>query len=131
MLMRRGVLAGILLAAAITVPGCAMHGSSLSDLPVSEFSGHYVGAQGESWFRPCGTPAADPSWWVTFTDRSVAQADEARSAGRLVPGKSYFVRFRAAVTTGGEIGPQGPGARALLVREILELREGGESDCAG
>ena len=35
----------------------------------------------------------------------------------------------AAVTTAGEIGPRGPGAPALLVRELIELRPAADDDC--
>lgn len=128
---RRDVLIGSLLVAGLTLGGCATQKNSLSDLPVKELAGHYTSGQGESWFRPCGAAPTDRPWWVTFTEGSVAQADQARTAGQLVAGKSYFVRWRAAVTTGGEVGPQGPGVPALLVRDLLELRAPSDDDCAG
>lgn len=128
---RRIILIATLIAVGFILAGCATQKGSLADLPVKEFAGHFTSSPSESWFRPCGAAPGDRSWWVTFTERSVAQADEARAAGRLVGGKSYYVRWRAAVTTGGEVGPQGPGVPALLVRELLELREAGADDCAG
>ena len=127
---RRSVLIGVWLAAGLTLGGCATQKGSLADLPATEFAGHYTSGSGESWFRPCGAAPTDRAWWVTFTGDSVAQADKARAAGQLAPGKSSFVRFRAAVTTGGEVGPQGPGVAALLVRDVLELRAPSENDCA-
>lgn len=122
-------LVSVGLAAGLILGGCATHKQSFSDLPVRELAGHYVGGPGESWFRVCGAAESDRPWWVTFTERSVAQVDQAREAGQLFPGQSCFVRFRAAVTTAGEVGPQGPGTPALLVREVLELRPAADDDC--
>ena len=119
------------LAAAAGLGGCAVHRAPLSDLPSRELAGHYVSGPGDNWFRPCGAVAADPAWWVTLTGRAVEQAERARTAGQLVPGQRYFVRWSAAVTTGGEVGPRGPGAPAVLVRDVLELRPAAASDCAG
>jgi hypothetical protein len=127
---RRITLFSCLLALAVVLAGCATQKASLADLPVQEYAGHFTSGPGESWFRPCSAAPGDRPWWVTFTERSVAQADEARAAGRLAPGTSYYVRWRAAVTTGGEVGPQGPGVPALLVRELLDLRPAGADDCA-
>ena len=131
MLERSLVLVSIGLAMALILGGCATHKESFSDLPVRELAGHYTPGSGESWFRVCGAAEGDPPWWVTFTEHSVAQADQARASGHLLPGQSYFVRWRAAVTTKGEVGPQGPGTPALLVREVLELRPAGDDDCEG
>jgi hypothetical protein len=61
---------------------------------------------------------------VTFTDRAVAQHDSLRRTGELPEGERRWVRWLAAVTEGGEIGPRGAGVPALLVREILAVRTG-------
>ena len=126
-------LSYVLLSALLLVlAACATSLASLDQLPVSEYVGHYTGGlPGESWFRRCGSPPSDSAWWVTWTDRSVAQADSARRAGMLVTARASFVRIRAAMTTGGEIGPGGPGRPALLVRELLEARPAREGDCEG
>jgi hypothetical protein len=115
---------GLLIAGA-----CVTHRTSLDDLPSRELTGHYTTDDGGSWFRSCGSGPEEPSWWVTFTGRSVARADRARASGDLVPGVRYFVRWNAAVTTGGEVGPQGEGVPALLVRELIELRPAADDDC--
>jgi hypothetical protein len=128
---QRITLFSFLSPAVAVMVGCATQKASLADLPVQEYAGHFTSGPGKSWFRPCGAAPGDRPWWVTFTERSVAQADEARAAGRLAPGNSYYVRWRAALTTGGEVGPQGPGVPALLVRELLDLRPAGADDCAG
>lgn len=128
---RRGFVTAACLCAALAATGCGARRAPLSELPVREFAGHYVGGPGASWFRPCGAPRADRSWWVTLTERAVGQADQARSEGKLLPGKSYFVRWRAALMTDGSTGPQGPGVPALLVRDLIELREAAEHDCDG
>lgn len=107
-----------------------MHRTALSDLPAEPMVGHYEGGRpGESWFRPCGAPATDKAWWVTFGGRSVAQVNEKKAAGLMQPGQRYFVRWRAATTTAGEIGPQGPGVPALYVRDLTEVRVASEGDC--
>ena len=66
--------------------------------------------------------------WVTFTGQSVSQVQRARAAGQFILGQRYFVRWRAVVTTSGEVGPRGPGWPALLVRELLEFRPAPTSD---
>lgn len=111
---------------------CAAGASSLERLatqPAEEFSGHYTGGAGGSWFRRCGAAPADSAWWVTITGAAVEQVTEARRDGRLLDGRPVFVRWRAVLTLGGEVGPRGPGAPALLVREVLELRAPGGDDC--
>jgi hypothetical protein len=118
-----------LLAAVAGLAGCAAHRASLDDLPVQEYAGHFTAAPGASWFQRCGAPAADSAWWVTVTDRAVAQVDSARAASGVAPGQRSFVRWRAARTEGGEVGPRGPGSPALLVRELLELRPAAPGDC--
>lgn len=119
---------------AVTVfalPACAIGaGGGMESLPVRELRGHFTSGPGASWFRPCGATAADAAWWVTVTDRAVGQVAAARDERRLRDGIEVYVRWRAAVTTGGEVGPRGEGAPALLVREVLELRTAGAEDCA-
>lgn len=117
---------------ALVFPACATgRGGSLDRLPVEEFRGHFTSAPGASWFTPCGG-APDDRWWVTLTGKAVGQVEAARTAGTLPagPGAAAFVRWRAAQTTGGEVGPRGPGHPALLVREILEIRAATDVDCA-
>ena len=118
------------LAATALIAGCAGNHPDLSSLPARELSGHFTASEGASWFLSCGAAPSDSSWWVTFTGRSVAQMDSIRSAGVLRPGDRSFVRWRAAVTERGEVGPRGPGVPALLVREILELRAAAPGDCS-
>lgn len=114
----------------LSAGGCAVRRTGLSDLPAEPMVGHFTGGgKGESWFRPCGAPAGDMSWWVTFGGRSVAQFDEKRAAGLFAPGQRYFVRWSGAITTAGEIGPQGPGVPAIYVRELTEVRAASEGDC--
>ncbi len=120
----------VLALASLLLPACATgRGGSLDRLPVAEFRGHFASAPGASWFTPCGA-APDDRWWVTLTGTAVGQAEAARKAGALAPGAPAFVRWRAAKTTGGEVGPRGPGQPALLVREVLEIRAAADGDCA-
>jgi len=130
MFAKRSTIFILSTAAGLLLAGCALRSASLSDLPEQDLAGHYTSEQGASWFRPCGVADADSRWWVTFTGRSVAQVEQARSTGLLQPGQQYYVRWKAAITTGGEIGPQGPGLPALLVRELLEVRPAADRDCA-
>jgi hypothetical protein len=109
--------------------GACVYQPSLNELPSSDHAGHLTPHAAGTWFVPCGSAAAD-SAWVTFTDGAVGQRDSLTRAGGLVNGTRYFVRLRAAVTQGGEIGPRGPGAPAYLVREILVVRPPSSSDCA-
>lgn len=109
--------------------GACAYQPSLNELPSSDHAGHLTPSAAGTWFVPCGIAAAD-SAWVTFTDGAVAQRDSLTRAGGLVAGTRYFVRLRAAVTEGGEIGPRGVGAPAYLVREILVIRPPSPSDCA-
>jgi hypothetical protein len=119
----------LVLVAFSSLIACASGGGSLDDLPVQEYVGHYRAAAGGSWFTPCGASADAAPMWVTYTEVSVAQCDAFLSAPGTDPGDPVFVLWRAAVTTGGEVGPAGPGAPALLVREILEMRPATEGDC--
>ena len=113
--------------ALVAALGCVRQ-PSLNELPVNEFTGHNTPAASASWFVACGAAAADSSW-VTFTDRAVTQRDSIANAGLLRHGQRHFVRWRAAVTVGGEVGPRGPGVPALLVREILVVRPAAVGDC--
>lgn len=116
-------------AGALVLAGCATDSSSLSALPAQEYDGHLVSSAAGDWFRPCGSAPDSAPAWVTFTGASVEQINQARAAGRVVDGPSYFVRWRAAVTTRGEVGPQGAGKPAYLVRELLEIRPATDRDC--
>lgn len=116
--------------ATLAASACAARRPDLAQLPARELAGHYAGGTAGSWFRRCGAAPADSAWWVTFTERAVAQRDSLQRAGALPPGERRFVRWRAAVTEGGEVGPRGPGVPALLVREILVVRPPAAGDCA-
>lgn len=128
---RRGATIVLRAAGCLAVAGCAANGTSFADLPTQQVAGHFVSGPGESWFTPCSASPGDASWWVTVTGRAAEQVGQARAAGELVAGQRYFVRWDAAVATDGRIGPRGPGAPALLVREVLELRAASADDCAG
>lgn len=123
------ILSGVA-AVVLGTAGCAARQSSLDVLnaqaPV-EYRGHYTRDDAGSWFRPCGSAASDSAWWVTVTDTAVGQLERARQAGRFVEGRPSFVRWRAVLTRGGEVGPRG--ATALLVREILVVRAPSPDDC--
>jgi len=60
---------------------------------------------------------------------SVDELGRARTRGLFASGENTFVRWRAAVTLGGEVGPQGEGVPAVLVREILEASAPSGGDC--
>lgn len=118
-------------AALVALTGCAARASSLDALnatPPQEYRGHYTASPGRSWFQPCDAPASEPAWWVTITGAAVTQVDSARRAGQLVEGARTFVRWRAVLTRGGEVGPAG--STALLVREVLAVRPAAANDCA-
>lgn len=129
MRQRRSALLVLLATAAVVAGGCATSGGPADDPPPRELAGRFDSGPGESWFRACGAAPADPAWWVTFTGESVAQVARARAEGRLAPGRSDFVRWRASVVTDGRVGPNGPGVPALLVRELLEARPAAAGDC--
>lgn len=117
---------GLVLFLAAATAACATGGTDLGSLPVQEFAGHLVYGEEASWFMPCTGAAPGEQWWVTYTDRSVAQIRTAAAEGNAVPGERVFVRWRAARTDGRVVGPGGP---ALLVRDILELRPPAAADC--
>lgn len=133
--MRTGSLTrlALLVAATAMAGACASAPSSLERLAMQapeEFRGHYtVGPEG-SWFRPCGAAAGDSAWWATITGDAVGQVADARRDGHLVEGRPAYAHWRAVLTRGGEVGPRGPGAPALLVREVLAMRAARPDDCA-
>src|SRR5262245_40017978 len=104
-----GLWCGACLTFALGFGGCATQSESLSDLPTQEFTGYYTSAPGQSWFRASDAAPESAPMWVTFTGHAVAQVERARAAGQFLSGHRYFVRWTAAVTTSGEVGPQGPG----------------------
>jgi hypothetical protein len=125
----RRVRRRLLLTSLLGAGACATGTGSLSDLPVSELRGHAtVRETDRTWFVACGAGAAD-SVWVTFTERSVDQREEARLAGLLAPGSRSFVRWRAAEGDARHGVRVGPGDRYVLVREILEVRPVAPGDC--
>lgn len=119
----------VIVVAATFFTGCAAQQQFFSPPPAKEISGHYTQGENSGWFEPCEPGVENSMWWVTFTGSSAAQFDQARAANQLVSGERYFVRFKAAVTKDGEVGPQGPGVPALLVSEILEIRPATDGDC--
>lgn len=119
----------VVLAALLGTTACTSRHLDLGQLPTRDVTGHYTGSRGQSWFRPCGLAPSDSAWWVTFTDRAVIQRDSLRRAGALPDGERRFVRWLAAVTESGRVGPRGPGAPALLVREIIDVRPPTAGDC--
>jgi hypothetical protein len=129
MLVLRLASLGLGCAAALALSGCSIHRGVAANPPPQELSGFYTSGPGASWFRPCGAAASDPSWWVTFTGASVAEADAARQAGKIAPGKRVFVRLLATTTLDGRVGPQGKGTPAVLVDRLLEAREATDADC--
>lgn len=104
---------------------CATRQLEPMNLPVEAFAGHAVTTSEGTWFTPCGS---DPStrWWVTYVDRAVRQAADAKTAGLLADNGRTFVRWRASRTDEKLVGPGGP---ALLVRDIFEVRAPSSSDC--
>lgn len=123
------------LLAMMALTGCASGRFAADDLPTQEWSGHFVSGPGESWFSPCpasvahGVTADAAPWWVTVTGMAVGQVEQARRAGAFLPGERYFVRWRAAMTRNGEVGPRGPGVPALLVRELVTWQPASSQDC--
>lgn len=114
----------------LAIAGCLARPSELDDLnrqAPQDFRGHYTPGDG-SWFQPCGTTSEADRWWVTATDRAVVQLDSARRGGQLADGRASYVHWRAVRTRSAKVGP--PGREALLVREVVVVRPGGERDCA-
>ncbi len=124
---RASALAGI-----SALAGCAAGRPSLAALPVREYRGQYTSASSASWFRPCGATRADSAWWVSLEGRADRQLDRARASQGLAPGTPVYVRWCAARSDGSalDLGPR-PGAPALLVREVLEVRPATPDACAG
>lgn len=86
--------------------GCAHRAPSVDGpgaAPLQEYRGHHTAGPGSSWFRPCGASAADPAWWVTVTERAVAQLDSAQRAGRLTDGRPTYVHWRAVPARGLDV----------------------------
>lgn len=131
--MRSRHVVALLIAVALVAARCAAKQLLPPEPPPQEIAGYYTQGEQSSWFEPCTPPAEDSSggsmWWVTFRGESAAQFDEARATGTLVSGERYFVRFMAATTTSGQVGPQGAGVPALVVKQILEIRRAGAGDC--
>lgn len=114
----------------LALAGCVRGRPALAAEPAREYRGHYTSGPGASWFRPCGAARADSAWWVTLEGRTAPQLDSARAARGAGPGAPVYVRWRAARADGSdvELGPR-PGAPALSVREVLEVRPAAAGDC--
>lgn len=127
---RSTTYSAILIAALALSIGCMRRSAieRLHEQAPTEYRGHYTRSSDGSWFRPCGTNSQAEAWWVTVTDRAVAQVDSARAASQLVEGQPSFVRWLGVFTRGGEIGPAGRGA--VLVRDVLEIRPARGTDCS-
>ncbi len=114
-----------LAAVAGLLAGCAQSGNDWTHLPVQDMAGHYRKDASGSWFTPCASAPGAAPMWATLTGAAVSQyrPPAADAAAR------QFVRWRASVTTDGAVGPRGPGAPALMVRELIEQRAAGTADC--
>ncbi|HVL66800.1 MAG TPA: hypothetical protein VM364_06005 [Vicinamibacterales bacterium] len=110
---------------AVLASACAARTTGPTQLPVELFAGHVVRDDSGTWFTPCGAGGSE-RWWVTFVDAAVSQARTAPASDQLVSGGRSFVRWRASRTDERLVGPGGP---ALLVRDIIEIRSPGASDC--
>jgi invasion protein IalB len=122
---RRYLLQTAAVCAVTLIAGCAAHEVNTQKTPAEPFSGHVsVSADGGAWFTRCGD-AAGSKLWVTFTEKSVEQAQRAKAAG-LLGSDPTFVRWMASRTDGRQVGPGGP---ALLVRDIAEVRAPRADDC--
>jgi hypothetical protein len=121
--------------APLALGACALNRPSSLDIlnakPSVAYRGHYTIGSTGSWFRPCDAAAVDSAMWVTATGAAVAQLDSAKRAGALPDGESSYVDWRGVITRGGEVGPRGPGAPALLVRDVRVVRKAAAGDCAG
>ena len=119
------VLAGV----AVAAPAVAVaHGARE---PLTEYRGHYSWGFEVSRFVACGAPADDRPWWVTLSDRALAQRD---SVVATLPGPAptrVFVRWRGVA--GGRLpsaGHMGRHRRYFAAGEIVELRLPRTGDCA-
>jgi hypothetical protein len=115
----------VALASIALLGGCATRQPEPMNLPVEPFAGHVITTPKGVWFTPCGTDAST-RWWVTYVDKAVRQAADAKTAGLLRENERTFVRWRASRTDEKLVGPGGP---ALLVRDIFEVRAPSASDC--
>ena len=125
----RSSLRPLVVAIPLVAAGCATVRPAFNELPDREITGHVTTGATGTWFHPCGSPPTDSGQWVVFTDRSIAQHDSLRAAGLLREEAATFVRWRAAVTTRGDVGPRGAGVPALLVRELIVARPAAGGDC--
>jgi hypothetical protein len=104
---RRYLLQTVATCAVTLIPGCAAHQANTPKTPAEPFAGHVsVSADGGAWFTRCGD-AAGSKWWVTFTEKSVEQAQRAKAAG-LLGSDLTFVRWTATRSDGRQVGPGGP-----------------------
>ena len=109
--------------ALLTMAGCAARQPTSSDLPSEPFAGHLTWSDGY-WFERCGSTGE--RWWVTFVDRASGQMQQGAEVDALKGGGRRFVRVSAARTDERHVGPGGP---ALLVRDIVEIRNPSDTDC--
>lgn len=133
--MPRNQVRGLAVVLALTAiaAACGARQTPLERLhaqPAREYMGRYTIGPGGSWFRPCSAAASDSAWWVTAVGTATEQIGDARRTGRLPEGQPTFVHWRGVITEGGEVGPRGPGAPALLVREVIVVGGAAPPGCA-
>jgi hypothetical protein len=120
----------LLLAAAVAAPAAAL-ARAAGEPPLPEYHGHYSWGFEVSRFVACGSPADDRPWWVTLSDRALAQRD---SVVATLPGPAparVYVRWRGVA--GGRLpsaGHMGRSRRYFAAGEIVELRLPRSGDCA-
>ena len=92
------------------------------DTTTREFRGSYQVGFEQSWFAPCNAPLDDKLWWVTLTDRALAQRDSMLATISRPPTTGLAVRWRGTISNRMPSGHMGGGSRYLLVTSILEIR---------
>lgn len=98
---------------------------------VREYSGRYLWGFEQSQFSACGVPSNDRPWWVTLSDRALAQRDSALAALDGKPSFPVFVRWRGVAGDRGRVGHLGGHTRYFTAYELLELRPSRPDDCKG
>ncbi len=98
---------------------------------VREYSGQYLWGFEQSQFSACGVPSDDRPWWVTLSDRALAQRDSALAALKMKPSFPVFVRWRGVAGDRGRVGHLGGHTRYFTAYELLELRPSRPDDCKG
>ena len=111
-------------------PLLLLAGAAVAEPQLAEYRGHYSWGFEVSRFVACDAPASDRPWWVTLSDRALAQRDSAVAALTGPAPAKVFVRWRGVA--GGRLpsaGHMGRSTRYFAAAEILELRLPREDDC--